>query len=121
MSLVLLEIIGVPSVARLLEEVVSAGLFLAATLSLASAPTGAWNGMAMLLLVVVVGLFAHVLYEFLLIALWGRMLGKLVREGTDSEPAPVTGLVGFLIGLWWGTKWLSPACGPLLPACVVVL
>ena len=26
-----------------------------------------------------------------------------------------------LVGVWWAAKWLSPACGPALPVCAVVL
>ncbi|HSH61458.1 MAG TPA: RHS repeat-associated core domain-containing protein, partial [Acidimicrobiales bacterium] len=28
---------------------------------------------------------------------------------------------GALVGAWWAGKWLSPACGPAAPVCVVVL
>jgi hypothetical protein len=39
----------------------------------------------------------------------------------DVSPGSVGAGIGIGVSLWWGAKLLSPACGPLAPACAIGL
>ncbi len=44
------------------------------------------------------------------------------KNNNGSAAATVIGVVGAIaVGVWWGAKVLSPACGPALPVCAAVL
>ncbi|MGH2627456.1 MAG: RHS repeat-associated core domain-containing protein, partial [Anaerolineales bacterium] len=43
------------------------------------------------------------------------------RSPNYGRAAGAAGFGGFLIGVWWGAKWLSPACGPAAPVCAIAL